>query len=203
MLGLELGLQAVFVVENVVKGNISRLMALPLTGAQHVLRALLYHTGVRITPISQIKLGDVSFSPLRFQTPQGEVIIPGAIHTTNKGGKRMLVMMTPELADILSEWIREHPGKSYDPLLASPQGGGCFTRATFERWTREWGEAAGVINCTPHRFRHSYATAKLREGVDLPLIQKLMGHADISTTMRYTQVADSALARAVLGARIP
>lgn len=180
--------------------EIARLMALPLTGAQNVFRALLYHTGARVTPISQIKLGDVSFAPLRFQTQQGDITIPGAIQTLNKGGKRMLVMMTPELAGILSDWVSQHPGKPYDPLLVSPQGG-CFARSTLERWANEWGEAAGVVGCTPHRFRHSYATAKLREGVDLPLIQRLMGHASIATTVRYTQVADSALARAVLGSR--
>ncbi len=178
--------------------EISRIMALPLTGAHNVLRALLFHTGGRISPLAQIKLGDVSFSPLRFQTPTGEVVIPGAIHTTNKGAKRMLVMMTPELAEILADWIREHPGKPYDHLLASPRGG-CYSRATLERWAKEWGAAVGVLNCIPHRFRHTYATAKLRDGVELPLIQKLMGHANIATTLRYTQVADVALARAVLG----
>jgi site-specific recombinase XerD len=178
--------------------EIALIMAHPLIGAQNVLRALLFHTGGRISPLAQIKLGDVSFSPLRFQTPTGEVVIPGAIHTTNKGAKRMLVMMTQELASILADWIRVHPGKPYDPLLASPRGG-CYSRATLERWAKGWGDAVGVANCIPHRFRHTYATAKLREGVDLPLIQKLMGHANIATTIRYTHVADVALARAVLG----
>jgi integrase/recombinase XerC len=178
--------------------EIGRLMAHPLTGAQNVLRALLFHTGGRISPLAQIRLGDVSFSPLHFQTPTGDVVIPGAIYTTNKGNKRMLVMMTPELAAILAAWVSAHPGKPYDPLLASPRGG-CYSRATLERWAKSWGDSTGVPNCIPHRFRHTYATAKLREGVDLPLIQKLMGHANIATTVRYTHVADVALARAVLG----
>jgi len=181
--------------------EIARLMALPLTGAANVLRALLFHTGARVTPIANITLGDVSFSPMRFQTPTGEIVIPGSLTITSKGNKRQVVMMTPELADILKDWMNAHQGKPYDPLLPSPRGGP-YTRASLERWAHEWGEEAKVLNCIPHRFRHTYATTKLREGVDLALIQKLMGHTNIATTTRYARVADVSLARAVLGSRI-
>ena len=69
---------------------------------------------------------------------------------------------------------------------------------TIERLTRLWGEAAAVANCTRHRFRHTYATEMLRKGVPLEVIQRLLGHASISTAQIYAQVDDAASVAAIL-----
>ncbi|WP_345256777.1 site-specific integrase [Flaviaesturariibacter amylovorans] len=56
---------------------------------------------------------------------------------------------------------------------------------------RSWLRAAGIPkDCTFHSFRHTNATLLLDEGVDLYVISKLLGHKDISSTSRYTQVLD-------------
>jgi site-specific recombinase XerD len=49
----------------------------------------------------------------------------------------------------------------------------------------------------PHRWRHSYATSLLRRGVDIHVVQHLMGHANIATTTRYLHLSDADLADAV------
>jgi site-specific recombinase XerD len=54
---------------------------------------------------------------------------------------------------------------------------------------------------TQHRFRHTFGTMLLEAGVDICVIQRLLAHADISTTMLYTKVADSEALGAVL--RLP
>jgi site-specific recombinase XerD len=66
--------------------------------------------------------------------------------------------------------------------------------------THAWGRLVEpeVMDCTPHRFRHSYATTLLERGVDPRKIQKLMNHADISTTMLYLEVTDADLDEAAL-----
>src|SRR5262249_34993248 len=76
-----------------------------------------------------------------------------------------------------------------------------MTRRELEAMTARRGEAAGVPDCRPHRARHSYNTALLRAGVDLRVIQQLLGHEDIKSTVIYTEVANPVTAAAVL--RLP
>jgi site-specific recombinase XerD len=52
-----------------------------------------------------------------------------------------------------------------------------------------WGAQADVPDCLPHRFRHTYATGLLRGGADIRVVQELLAHEDIKSTMLYTAVA--------------
>ena len=64
---------------------------------------------------------------------------------------------------------------------------GCWSRVT------ALGQAAGVVEVTPHRLRHSLATRLLNTGMDITRIQKLLGHRQLSTTQVYAQVLDTTL----------
>lgn len=54
-----------------------------------------------------------------------------------------------------------------------------------------------VPHLTPHRFRHSAATLLIQEGIDILMVQALLGHANLKTTLIYVRVSNHALQRAL------
>src|SRR5439155_15530118 len=64
-------------------------------------------------------------------------------------------------------------------------------------------DAAGLrARVTPHMLRHTAATQLIEAGVDIRYIQRLLGHASLSTTEIYTHVSDCALRRVVSDADV-
>lgn len=60
---------------------------------------------------------------------------------------------------------------------------------------RKLGEQAGVLPCSPHRFRRTFALWSLRNGMDIFTLQRLMGHSDISVLSRYLALVEDDLER--------
>jgi integrase len=81
-----------------------------------------------------------------------------------------------------------------------------FANGAGHKYTHSWddakriGEKAKVGGCHPHRFRATYATRLLQNGVDLKTVQKLLGHKSLESTMRYLSKAESPKVRAKVNA---
>src|SRR5262249_55053864 len=72
--------------------------------------------------------------------------------------------------------------------------GGPLTAQHVRKHLRSLAVAAGIQRrVTPHMLRHTAATQLLEADVDIRFVQRLLGHASISTTQIYTQVRDAAL----------
>lgn len=105
-----------------------------------------------------------------------------------KGRKDRKVMLSPDLLDLLREYWREarpagwlFPGKPKINPVSSRQLNRAFNSAK---------HLVGITKpATLHTLRHSFATHLLEAGTDVRVIQVLLGHAKLSTTARYTQVA--------------
>ena len=182
-----------------------RIMQLELPPIERVIRALLYYTGLRVSPICALKVGDLSFDEIRYANG---VTFPGAIRTIGKGNKPLVTPMHPALKELLFAYTLENTDmKGQSWLLRQPRkkqsksAGRPFNRRIIEGLTHVWGERAEVPNCLPHRFRHTFATDLLRQGTDIWVIQALLGHADLGTTARYTKVVNAQTGEAVL--RLP
>jgi integrase/recombinase XerD len=163
-----------------------RLLALDLDSYERLVRGLLILTGLRVTSICQIKLGDINLQ------------VPGAsIRTLAKGRKVQVIQLHEQLRVLIADHLQLRPdAKSQDYLLETATGR-APRREAIEKLTHAWGLAASVPDCTPHRFRHSFATGLLQKGVDIRLISKALGHASLETTMVYTEVSNDMLANAI------
>ncbi len=181
------------------------IMQAELPPIEHVIRAVLYYTRLRVSPICALKVGDLSFDELRY--PNG-VTFPKTIRTVGTGSKPLVTPMHPALKELLFGFALEHTDmKGQSWLLRQPHKkqsksvGRLYTRRMMERLTHGWGERAQVPACLPHRFRHTFATDLLRQGTDIRVIQTLLNHADLGATAIYTKVVDAQTGEAVL--RLP
>lgn len=168
--------------------------AIDLTSAEgHRNRAIIevfFSCGLRVSELVELKLSNL-FLNERFMRVVG------------KGGKERLVPISQRAVGELELWfddrrqMRIKPGE--DDYVFLNRRGHHLTRTMILIMVKRLGEAAGIKkNLSPHTLRHSFATALLRGGADLRVIQVLLGHADIATTEIYTHMDDESLRQAVL-----
>jgi site-specific recombinase XerD len=152
----------------------------------HALMLTMVLTGVRVTELVTLTLGDVSLST-------------GAhIKVEGKGRKRRTVTLTPETVAVLHQWLRERQGQPEDPLFPTRQGG-MLSRHTVSLLISKHAATAAdrspSINgkrITPHTLRHTNAMLLRAGGIDLATIALWLGHEQIQTTRIYEH-ADPAL----------
>jgi integrase/recombinase XerD len=142
---------------------------------------LLISTGLRVGEL-------VGLRPSDFDPDQG------GLHVLGKGRReRRVFVVDPALRRLVARLARR-PGAA---SLFAPDGRAWSTEAV-RRALRRFAEEAGVERrVTPHMLRHSCATLLLEDGVDLRVLQRLLGHENIATTALYAHVGDSGLRRAL------
>lgn len=148
---------------------------------------LMVSTGVRVHEVVGFRYEDIDL-PNR------------AIRLIGKGRRERQVFLTNDWIATLAEAYLTVRG-SYDlphsRLLFNLQFEPLTTAAMRARLAKA-ARAAGVEQrVTPHMLRHTAATQLIEAGVDIRYIQRLLGHASLSTTEIYTHVSDRALKRVV------
>jgi integrase/recombinase XerD len=170
--------------------QIERLLAAPDLSKPTGLRdkamiELLYATGLRVSELCHLRLGDVERRL-------------GFVRATGKGNKQRLIPAGRPALDLIERYLESArpqilKGKT-SPWLFVTARGGCLTRQAFWHNLSELGKKAGIFHdLSPHVLRHSFATHLLEGGADLRSVQTMLGHADISTTQIYTHVMRSRL----------
>ena len=143
-----------------------------------------YAAGLRVSEVVALKVSDIDSARLLLRIEQG------------KGRKDRFAMLSPQLLELLRDWYRIarpavwlFPGR--DPMLP-------LTTRQLARTVQAAANMAKIKKrVTPHTLRHSFATHLLEQKTDVRLIQVLLGHAKLETTMLYTQVATNVI-RAVM-----
>ncbi len=99
--------------------------------------------------------------------------------------------------DWLAAFLKSLKGKQTEGWMfpsgdGEPHRVGCFTSKPIKRA----GEKVGIIGLSPHRLRATFATLHVETGTALPKVQKMLGHSDITTTMRYVEDSTAGLREA-------
>lgn len=141
---------------------------------------LLYATGIRVSELCGLDVGDVDRSRR-------------VVRVLGKGAKERSVPYGLPAEEALDDWLRL--GRA---SLAGPDSGealflgarGRRLQPTIaRRVVSGYARAAGLPHTSPHGLRHSAATHLLEGGADLRAVQELLGHASLSSTQIYTHVS--------------
>jgi integrase/recombinase XerD len=141
---------------------------------------LLYATGMRVSELVLLNIGDVNLAS-------------ASVRCFGKGAKERIIPIYDRAVDALVEYLR----KGRPRLMKDVNEKALFLNHRGKRLTRQglwliikrYADEIGMgSEVTPHTLRHSFATHMLSGGAGLREVQKLLGHANISTTQVYTHV---------------
>ena len=136
----------------------------------------VYAAGLRVSEAVALKAGDIDSARMILHVREG------------KGQRDRHVMLSPQLLAILRGYWRQTRPPCW--LFPGPDPSQPITARSVQRACCQAVEAAGLDKAvTVHTLRHSFATHLLEQGVDIRVIQHLLGHRHITSTTRYARVA--------------
>jgi len=144
-----------------------------------LLLSLAYGAGLRVNEIVGLKIQDLDFDELTIHIKQA------------KGQKDRISVIPGSIVDKLRNLIA---GKGNNDFVFTSERGGKLTTRTAQKVFENALQTSGIQkNATFHSLRHSFATHLLENGTDIRYVQELLGHQNIRTTQRYTQVTNPQL----------
>ena len=165
--------------------EIRRLLAVAASIKVRAIVSLAYGCGLRAGEVVRLRVGDIDGAQNIIRIVQ------------SKGRKDRNVMLPADILDLLRQWWRERPSRHDGDapmaerwLFPGYKPGRPLTTRQLNRLFHATVAATGITKpVTPHSLRHSFATHLLERGVDIRVIQALLGHDKLETTARYTRVA--------------
>ncbi len=153
--------------------------------------ALLYGTGMRRGELERLNVAS-------WRREEGVVLIDG-----QKTGQERSAPVTEGMARCLEAYlplrqnVLERVGALEEPALFINREGRRLQAQSLAGLVHRLAKLAGVPLVSLHQFRHTCASDLLENGVSLPEVQQMLGHATLQTTTRYLQIADPERARAM------
>jgi site-specific recombinase XerD len=154
-----------------------------------VMLSLAYGCGMRAGEVVRLRVGDIDSAQKIIRIVQA------------KGRKDRNVMLPADILGLLRDWWTERPTGQDKDVPGPERGlfpgyrGRHLSARQISRLFKEAVLAAGITKpVTLHTLRHSFATHLLERGVDIRVIQALLGHTKLTTTARYASVATGMIA---------
>jgi site-specific recombinase XerD len=171
------------------KKEIKRILAMAPSLQAKVMLSLAYGCGLRAGEVVRLKVGDVDSAQEIIRIVQA------------KGRKDRNVMLPVDILNLLRDWWKERPTRqdkdvpTSERVLFPGYRGKHLSTRQISRLFKQTAREAGITKpVTLHTLRHSFATHLLERGIDIRVIQVLLGHAKLTTTARYARVATGMIA---------
>jgi integrase/recombinase XerD len=149
-----------------------------------ILIELLYSSGLRVSEALQLTLNDI-------QLEERILFIRG------KGNKERWVPIGDKAFKAIKQYLDEIriQFKPNDPTLLLNNRGNSLSRMGAWKIVEKYAKQSGLDGrkISPHTLRHSFATHLLEGGMDLRVLQELLGHSDLTTTQIYTHLSQQTL----------
>jgi site-specific recombinase XerD len=161
--------------------------------------ALLYGCGLRRAELVSLDLAD--YDP-------GSGDGQAALKVQGKRNKARLAPVVGGAADALADWLAVR-GTSAGPLFVRIRKGDQIqdsrlsTQAVYHILSRRVQEAALAQGCSPHDMRRTFIGDLLDAGADIATVQKLAGHANVTTTARYDRRGEATKRKAAQMLHVP
>jgi integrase/recombinase XerD len=146
-----------------------------------LLLSLSYGAGLRVSEVVNLKVKDLDFGRGLLKVRCG------------KGAKDRFTLLPGVLVEELEGWCSGKGREAW--VFESLRGGKLCTRTAQKVFEQALKRVEISKEASFHALRHSFATHLLEAGTNLRFIQELLGHSEIRTTQRYTQVSNLSLSR--------
>jgi len=142
-----------------------------------------YGAGLRVSEVCALRVDDIDSGRMTIRVRHG------------KGDQARYVPLPERVLFLLRRyWVCERPGKEW--LFPGQQKGCPISAASVRFHLTAAAQKTGLAKkVTPHVLRHTFATHLLELGTDVRVIQMLLGHRSIRTTVRYTRVSRDLVAK--------
>ena len=149
----------------------------------HALFELMYGSGLRLSEIHGLDLGDV-------------LLDEGWVSVTGKGRKERQVPLSGKSVEALCAYLSERVAASGETALFTGKNGTRLGQRQIQKRLQTWAvQQGGGQHISPHMMRHSYASHLLQSSRDIRAVQELLGHSNLSTTQIYTKLDFDHLAK--------
>lgn len=151
----------------------------PIDYRNKAMLELLFATGTRISELTSLTLSQINFEE-------------SIIKVMGKGKKERIIPIANNALNYLKVYIynyREYLIKNTSEYVFLNKNGEKISRQGFFKILKKMAQDSGINkNISPHVLRHSFATYLLNNGVDLRVIQELLGHENLETTEIYSHL---------------
>ena len=145
---------------------------------------LMLDAGLRVSEALSLRTNDINWNT-------GELVV-----RQGKGNKDRVLWVNGSTLEWLLKWFETRPVQT--ELLFTTLKGTPLLDSYIRHLMRRLSRKAGISKpIHPHTLRHTFATDLYRNTKNIRLVQKALGHADLSTTMIYTHIVDEELEKAM------